>query len=154
MFKNELPMIISENEDIMAISKAFYDPFEYLSFLKESNQFDINFKPINKEVLYQIACHQRVQNIGTHTKRILGLIPELDVNIAERCSGHDGTYGVRKETHTYSVQIGMPVAKKITDTTDLVVSDCVMAGNHVAHIATQDIESIHPISLVKMAYDL
>ena len=154
MFKNELPMIISENEDIMAISKAFYDPFEYLSFLKESNQFNINFKPINKEVLYQIACHQRVQNIGTHTKRILGLIPDLDVNIAERCSGHDGTYGVRKETHTYSVQIGMPVAKKITDTTDLVVSDCVMAGNHVAHIATQDIESIHPISLVKMAYDL
>jgi Fe-S oxidoreductase len=104
-------------------------------------------------VLYQIACHQRVQNIGSHTKRILGLIPDLDVNIAERCSGHDGTYGVRKDTHTYSVQIGMPVAKKITDTTDLVVSDCVMAGNHVAHIAKQDIESIHPISLVKMAYD-
>lgn len=75
-------------------------------------------------------------------------------NIAERCSGHDGTYGVREETHTYSVKIGMPVAKKITETTDLVVSDCVMAGNHVAHIATQDIESIHPISLVKLAYDL
>ena len=48
----------------------------------------------------------------------------------------------------------MPVAKKITDTTDLVVSDCVMAGNHIAHIAKQNIEAIHPISLVKMAYEL
>ena len=48
----------------------------------------------------------------------------------------------------------MPVAKKITDDTDLVISDCVMAGNHVAHIASQDIDSIHPISLVKMAYGL
>jgi len=154
MFKNELPMILHENEDIKVISDAFFDPFEYLSLLIENNQFDDKFKAIDKEILYQVACHQRVQNIGAHTKKILGLIPDLDVNIAERCSGHDGTYGVRKETHTYSVKIGMPVAKKITDTTELVVSDCVMAGNHVAHIAKQDIESIHPISLVKLAYGL
>ena len=154
MFKNELPMIISDNEDIKLISKAFFDPFEYLSFLNDSAQFDTNFSAIDKEVLYQMACHQRVQNIGSHTKKILGLIPDLDVNIAERCSGHDGTYGVRKETHTYAVTIGKPVVKKITDNTDLVVSDCVMAGNHIAHIATQNIEAIHPITLVKMAYCL
>jgi len=154
MFKNELPMIISDNEDIKLISQAFFDPFEYLSFLNDSAQFDTNFSAIDKEVLYQMACHQRVQNIGSHTKKILGLIPDLDVNIAERCSGHDGTYGVRKETHTYAVTIGKPVVKKITDNTDLVVSDCVMAGNHIAHIATQNIEAIHPITLVKMAYCL
>jgi len=154
MFKNELSMIISDNEDIKLISQAFFDPFEYLSFLNDSAQFDTNFSAIDKEVLYQMACHQRVQNIGSHTKKILGLIPDLDVNIAERCSGHDGTYGVRKETHTYAVTIGKPVAKKITDNTDLVVSDCVMAGNHIAHIATQNIEAIHPITLVKMAYCL
>jgi hypothetical protein len=29
-----------------------------------------------------------------------------------------------------------------------------MAGNHIAHIATQNIEAIHPITLVKMAYCL
>ena len=154
MFKSELPMIISDNEDIKLISKAFFDPFEYLSFLNDSAQLDTNFSAIDKEVLYQMACHQRVQNIGSHTKKILGLIPDLGVNIAERCSGHNGTYGVRKETHTYAVTIGKPVAKKITDNTDLVVSDCVMAGNHIAHIATQNIEAIHPITLVKMAYCL
>ena len=154
MFKNELPIIISDNEDIKLISQAFFDPFEYLSFLNDNAQFDKNFSAIDKEVLYQMACHQRVQNIGSHTKKILGLIPDLDVNIAERCSGHDGTYGVRQETHTYAVKIGKPVTKKITDNTDLVVSDCVMAGNHIAHIATQNIEAIHPITLVKMAYCL
>ena len=154
MFKSELPMIISDNEDIKLISKAFFDPFEYLSFLNDSAQLDTNFSAIDKEVLYQMACHQRVQNIGSHTKKILGLIPDLHVNIAERCSGHNGTYGVRKETHTYAVTIAKPVVKKITDNTDLVVSDCVMAGNHIAHIATQNIEAIHPITLVKMAYCL
>ncbi|MDC0238812.1 heterodisulfide reductase-related iron-sulfur binding cluster [Candidatus Thioglobus sp.] len=154
MFKNELPMIISDNEDIKLISQAFFDPFEYLSFLNGSGELDTNFSAIDKDILYQMACHQRVQNIGSHTKKILGLIPDLNVNIAERCSGHDGTYGVRKETHTYAVKIGKPVAKKITNNTDLVVSDCVMAGNHIAHIATQNIEAIHPITLVKMAYCL
>jgi len=154
MFKNELPMIMSDNEDIKLISKAFFDPFEYLSFLNDSAQLNTNFSAIDKEVLYQMACHQRVQNIGSHTKKILGLIPDLDLNIVERCSGHDGTYGVRKDTHTYAVSIGKPVAKKITDNTDLVVSDCVMAGNHIAHIATHNIEAIHPITLVKMAYCL
>jgi hypothetical protein len=29
-----------------------------------------------------------------------------------------------------------------------------MAGKHIAKIATQNIEAIHPITLVKMAYDL
>jgi len=154
MFKNELPMIMSDNKDIKLISKAFFDPFEYLSLLNDSAQLDTNFSAIDKAVLYQMACHQRVQNIGSHTKKILGLIPDLDLNIAERCSGHDGTYGVRKETHTYAVEIGKPVAKKITDNTDLVLSDCVMAGNHIAHIATHNIEAIHPITLVKMAYCL
>ena len=62
---------------------------------------------------------------------------------------------VFEKKHTpMQLTIGNPVAKKITDNTDLVVSDCVMAGNHIAHIATQNIEAIHPITLVKMAYCL
>ena len=52
------------------------------------------------------------------------------------------------------LQLENQLQKKITDNTDLVVSDCVMAGNHIAHIATQNIEAIHPITLVKMAYCL
>jgi len=154
MFKNELPMIMSEDESVKQVAEAFFDPFEFLTYLKNSDDLNEDFKAIDKEVLYQMACHQRVQNIGYHTKNILGLIPELDLNIAERCSGHDGTYGVRKETHTYAVSIGKPVAKKVVESTDFVVSDCVMAGNHIAHISTQNIEALHPITLVKMAYGI
>ena len=112
MFKNELPMIISDNEDIKLISQAFFDPIEYLSFLNGSGQLDTNFSAIDKEVLYQMACHQRVQNIGLHTKKILDLIPDLDVNIAERCSGHDGTYGVRKKHTPMQLQLESQLQKK------------------------------------------
>lgn len=154
MFKNELPMILNEDQNIQKISQAFYDPFEYLSFLQKNDQLDTDFKAIDQSVLYHMACHQRVQNIGTHTKNILQMIPQLDIDIAQRCSGHDGTYGVRVDTHTYAVKIGKPIAKKITKNTNIIVSDCVMAGNHIAHIAQENVESIHPISLVKMAYGL
>ena len=140
--------------DVSRVAKAFYDPFEYLMLRHAAGQLNTAFSESLGDVLYQASCHQRVQNIGPKTRDVLSLIPDTVVTVMERCSGHDGTYGVRKETHTYAVKIGKPVAKKITDNTDLVVSDCVMAGSHIAHIATQNIEAIHPITLVKIAYCL
>jgi Fe-S oxidoreductase len=154
MFKNELPMIMSKNKDIKTIGEAFYDPFEYLMFLNKEGVLKTDFKSINQHVLYHVACHQRVQNIGLQTKKVLSLIPDLDLDVIQRCSGHDGTYGVRVETHTYAVKIGKPIAKKISDKTDLVLSDCVMAGNHIAHISEHKVKAIHPMSLVKIAYGL
>jgi len=154
MFKNELPSLMDEDEAVKQVSEAFYDPFEYLSYLLKKNQLKTDFKQLDKEIVYQVACHQRVQNIGAHTKKILEMIPGIKLDVAERCSGHDGTYGVRKDSHTYAVKIGKPIAKKVTETTDYVVSDCVMAGNHIAHIADRKVDSIHPISVLKMAYGL
>jgi Fe-S oxidoreductase len=154
MFKNELPSLMDEDEAVKQVSEAFYDPFEYLSYLLKKNQLKTDFKKLDKEIVYQVACHQRVQNIGAHTKKILEMIPGIKLDVAERCSGHDGTYGVRKDSHTYAVKIGKPIAKKVTETTDYVVSDCVMAGNHIAHIADRKVDSIHPISMLKMAYGL
>ncbi len=154
MFKNELPMIMSKNKDIKAIGEAFYDPFEYLMFLNKEGVLKTDFKSINQHILYHVACHQRVQNIGLHTKKVLNLIPGLDLDVIQRCSGHDGTYGVRVETHTYAVKIGKPIAKKISEKTDLVLSDCVMAGNHITHISEHEVKAIHPMSLVKIAYGL
>jgi hypothetical protein len=82
------------------------------------------------------------------------LIPGLDLDVIQRCSGHDGTYGVRKDTYTYAVKIGKPIANKVTQEIDLVLSDCVMAGNHIAHISEHEVKAIHPMSLVKIAYGL
>ncbi|MEK9779686.1 MAG: heterodisulfide reductase-related iron-sulfur binding cluster [Gammaproteobacteria bacterium] len=154
MFKNELPALLNDDENVKLVSEAFFDPFEYLSYLLGKDKLKTDFKQLDKDIVYQVACHQRVQNIGGHTKRILEMIPGINLDVAERCSGHDGTYGVRKDTHTYAVKIGKPVAKKVTENTDLVISDCVMAGNHIAHIADQKVDSIHPISVLKMAYGI
>ena len=44
-----------------------------------------------------MPCHLRVQNIGLKTRDVLQLVPGTTVEPIERCSGHNGTYGVKKE---------------------------------------------------------
>ncbi|SHN89588.1 Fe-S oxidoreductase-like protein in Rubrerythrincluster [Bathymodiolus heckerae thiotrophic gill symbiont] len=154
MFKNELPMMLPADKDIQKIANAFVDPFEYLDFLNDKGVLNTDFENQETEVLYHMACHQRVQNIGTKTKKILSLIPDITLNLATRCSGHDGTYGVKKHSYEFAVKIGKPVAKKVTEKTDYIVSDCVMAGNHIAHINEDKVPSIHPITLLKQKYRL
>ena len=76
-----------------------FDPFEYLSDRESKGLMNKNFKISLGKIAYQVACHQRVQNIGPKTKELLELIPDTEVKAIERCSGHDGTYAVKEETH-------------------------------------------------------
>ena len=94
MFKQELPLLFPSNQQLQEISASIMDPFEYLLMLHDRSELSLDFKSTLGEVFYQVACHQRVQNIGMVTKKILELIPNTSVQALERCSGHDGTYGV------------------------------------------------------------
>ena len=55
--------------------------------------------------------NKRVSNEGVppKTKEILSLIPGAEIDMIERCSGHDGTYAVKKESHETSIKIRKPV---------------------------------------------
>ena len=54
-----------------------------------------------------------MQNIGLKTRDILQLVPDTQVEVIERCSGHDGTYAVKKEFHEVSKKIARPVVNKV-----------------------------------------
>ncbi len=83
------------------------------------------------------------------------MIPDLDVNIAERCSGHDGTYAVKKETHENSMKIVKPIVKKVSSSgADHLTSDCPLAGEQIEHASEEEIENAHPISLLRKAYEI
>ena len=108
-------------------------------------------KPLGK-VTYHVACHQRVQRIGPRTKDLLLLIPDTQVQTIERCSGHDGTYAVKSETREASLKIVRPIVRAVNDAdSDVIASDCPMAGNHIAH-ASGGRPSDHPLSLLRRAY--
>ena len=102
-----------------------------------------------------MACHQRVQNIGPRTRQILELIDGTTVHSIERCSGHDGTYGVKKETMEFANKIARPIVKQIEkQEPDYFGSDCPVAGRHIENNLSGDKEAIHPIDLLRIAYGL
>ena len=102
-----------------------------------------------------MACHLRVQNIGLKTRDILNLVPSTEVNAIELCSGHDGTYAVKTETHEKSVKIARPVVHKVDQQdADHFSSDCPMAATHIANLADKVDKASHPMTLLSMAYGL
>ena len=108
---------------------------------------------------YHVPCHSRVQNVGKKTAETLEMIPGTTVNVVERCSGHSGTWGVKKEFHAMAMKIGKPVFKNMANNEpDYISSDCQLAGHHIeqgmAEAGLKQAKMMHPISLVVKAYGL
>ena len=155
MFKQELPLMFPEDEKVLAVAKAFHDPFEYLHKLHKDGKLKLDFKSELGKISYHVACHQRVQNIGPKTRQILELIPETTVQSIERCSGHDGTYGVKKETLQFANKIVKPVVRQVDQQQpDYYGSDCPVAGRHIENNLDGDKQSVHPIDMLRIAYGL
>jgi len=155
MYKQELPLMYPDDADVLKVQKAFYDPFEYLFLRHKEGAFKTDFKQPLGDVSYQVACHQRVQNIGLKTRDILALVPDTTVNAIERCSGHDGTYAVKSETREKSLKIARPVVRQVNEQEpEHFMSDCPMAGVHIANLTDKVDKAEHPMSLLRMAYGL
>ncbi len=154
MFKQELPLLFPDDPDVQAVAQHFFDPFEYLMLRHKAGALQTDFKRSLGKLSYQVPCHLRVQNIGLKTKEILELVPDTEVAAIERCSGHDGTYGVKKRYREASLKIAKPVVRRVEDAdADYFVSDCPMAGEQIAgEVAGTD--ASHPLSLLKAAYGL
>ncbi|MDJ0928699.1 MAG: heterodisulfide reductase-related iron-sulfur binding cluster [Gammaproteobacteria bacterium] len=154
MFKQELPLMFPDDEDVVAVGNAFFDPFEYLMLRHKANELKTDFPGRLGKVAYQVPCHLRVQNIGLKTREILQLIPDSEIETIERCSGHDGTYGVKKRFRQSSVKIARPVMSRVAKAdANYFTSDCPMAGQQIA-AGVDNTESLHPATLLRMAYGL
>lgn len=157
MFKQELPLLFPNDKDVKLVQKNIFDPFEYLNLRDEEGLFNENFKESKGKIAYQTACHQRVQNFGPKTKSILSKIPESEITMIERCSGHDGTYAIKLESFENSIKIRRPVVSRIKkDSYKIFTSDCPMAAKHISNdLDNNEIEvKLHPISILKSAYGI
>ena len=154
MFKQELPLMFPDDADVAKVRNAMYDPFEYLMLRHRDGALNTDFKTSLGKVSYQVPCHLRVQNIGMKTRDILQLVPDTVVDAIERCSGHDGTYAVKKEFHEVSKKIARPVINKLKRSeADHFVSDCPMAAEQIVQ-DLDDYDPNHPMSLLRTAYGI
>lgn len=155
MFKQELPLMFPEDAGLAKVKERVFDPFEYLMLRHKHGKLKTDFKNPLGSVAYHAACHQRVQNMGQKTREILSLVPDTRVEVIERCSGHDGTYAVKKEFYAHSMKILRPVVTRVKQAqADHYGSDCPMAGQHIGHGLADGSKPEHPLSLLRMAYGL
>jgi len=156
MYKSELPLLFPDDVDVKAVAEAMFDPFEYLVLRNRDGLLKTDFKQPLGKVSYHIPCHLRVQNVGQKTRELLSLVPGTEVNTVERCSGHDGTWGVKTEYFKDSMKIGRPVFRQMAGSDpDYVSSDCAIAARHILQGMGQSrAQKQHPISLIRIAYGL
>ena len=154
MFKQELPLMFPDDPAVIKVRDAMYDPFEYLMLRHRDGALKTDFKTSLGKVTYQVPCHLRVQNIGLKTRDALQLVPDTTIDVIERCSGHDGTYAVKKEYHDISKKIARPVINKLKKAdADHFASDCPMAAEQIVQ-DVEDHDANNPMSLLRKAYGI
>ena len=163
MFKQELPLLFPNDADVQAVKAAMMDPFEYLIGREKDGLLKKDFQTRLGNVSYHIPCHSRVQNVGQKTREMLEMVPDTRVTTVERCSGHAGTWGVKKEFHEIAMKIGKPVFRQMSEAEpDYISSDCQLAAHHIEQGVAQlkknqpdhKAQIAHPITLVRKAYGL
>jgi glycerol-3-phosphate dehydrogenase subunit C len=135
MLKFEWPLIVPDDPDVQALADATRDASEYIVELAKEYGLAGDLKPIDGPVTLHIACHARAQNMGAKAAEMLRLIPDTQVKVIERCSGHGGSWGIKKEFFEVATKVGKPVMRQ-ADKNDpegqgWISSECPLASLHV-----------------------
>jgi glycerol-3-phosphate dehydrogenase subunit C len=152
MLKKEYPDLVP-TEEARKVAANTLDLCEYLMKLEGRGRLVKDFVSSPGKVAYQVPCHLRDQNLGLKSRDLMKLIPGTEVEVIERCSGHDGSFGVKKEYYDLSVKVGRKAFAAATDAeTDTVASDCPLSG--LALTQGTGKKSVHPIQVLQKAYGL
>jgi glycerol-3-phosphate dehydrogenase subunit C len=162
MFKFEWPLILPGNPAVDKLARATFDVSEYIVDIARKEGLAPGLSKLDGGVTVQIACHARAQNMGQKAAEMLRLLPEADIAVIERCSGHGGSWGVLKGNFETAVKVGKPVARQaLKNARAFLSSECPLAGMHIAQEmqmladgAPVPGRAMHPIELMARAYGI
>jgi len=93
-----------------------------------------------------------VQEIGFKSRDALRLVPGTSVELIERCTGMDGTWGFKREFYDESCKVARPLLRDIDRAEpDLLVSDCPLAALQMEQARGQRV--YHPVEALLAAYE-
>ncbi|QGM98637.1 heterodisulfide reductase-related iron-sulfur binding cluster [Methylocystis parvus] len=162
MLKFEWPLILPNDESVKKLAAATFDLSEYVVDIAKKEGLAEGMQSIDGGVAFHMSCHSRAQNFGQKGAELLRLIPDADVAVVERCSGHGGAWGYKKGNFETAMKVGKPAMRQLDAVGKKhIVSECPLAGIHIE----QGIESLagdapkpervgHPIVLMARAYGL
>ncbi len=167
MLKFEWLLIVPDDANVKKLSQATYDITEYVVDIAEREGLAEGLTPLDGGVALHVACHARAQNMGIKARDMLKLIPEADLKVLPRCSGHGGSWGVLKDNFETALKVGKPVARDALKADKrYLASECPLAGKHIMQgmqrlagekpdgpqLAVE--RALHPIELFAQAYGL
>jgi glycerol-3-phosphate dehydrogenase subunit C len=156
-------MALPGDEAVKRLSGATFDITEYVVDIARKEGLAEGLRPLPGGVALHMACHARAQNIGHKAAEMLRLLPEADLQVIERCSGHGGSWGVLKDNFEVALKIGRPAARQAAEGgKTFLASECPLAGVHLLQTMERldgapgpaDERAHHPIELFARAYGL
>jgi Fe-S oxidoreductase len=128
MIRVEYPRLL-DSEAAKKVAAVSTDPMEFLAKLASGGKLNKNFKTGAGKLSYHMPCHLRAQNIGYKTRDVLALLPDTEVKVVEECSGHDGTWAMKKENFPQSLKWGSRAFHQMAEGNPKVTcSDCPLAA--------------------------
>jgi glycerol-3-phosphate dehydrogenase subunit C len=148
--KQEYPRLLGP--DAEAVASRTYDMCEYLMLLHGQGALNTEFGSSPGKIAYHLPCHLKAQNIGYKSRDVMKLIPGASVEVVDRCSGHDGTWSVKKEYFEMSMKVGRRLFEDVQEAQPaLVATDCPLAAIQIEQAT--GVRAVHPVQVLQAAYE-
>ena len=151
MLKQEYPGLVPGPATERVVARV-HDLGQYLVKLHAEGKLDRRFAAPLGRVAYHAPCHLRVQEIGLKARDVLLLVPGTTVDVLERCTGMDGTWGFKREFYGASLAVARPLLRDLEAVRpDVVVSDCPLAALQIEQ--ARGARVYHPVEALLAAYE-
>ncbi len=152
VLKDEYPAFLG-TEAARKVASATFDTSEFLMNAHKQEKLDTDFGGQTYEtIVWHAACHYRAQQIGPRSSQLMQLTG-AKLQMVERCSAIDGTWGLRKENVELARRVAKPLMDNVRESkAELVAGDC-----QLANVAIQEGSGrrpIHPLQVLARAYGL
>lgn len=160
MLKFEWPLILPDDPAVKRLAEHTADITQYVVDIAENEGLADGLESQPDGVTVHLACHARAQNIGPKAAEMLRFLPETEVAVVERCSGHGGSWGMKTEFFETALKVGKNAARQaLRHAKGDVVSECPLAAEHLlqgmerlSDDALPSKQPMHPIEILARAY--
>ncbi|MGE0105206.1 MAG: anaerobic glycerol-3-phosphate dehydrogenase subunit C [Blastocatellales bacterium] len=142
-----------EREQALKVAERVFDISEYLIRLNNEGRLVRDFSVKPGRIAYHQPCHLKYQAIGNRSLELLRLAGAEVIFIDKGCSGHDGTWAMKKEYFPLAQKVARGLHRGVNESeADQVATDCSLAGLQIEQGTGR--RTIHPIEVVAQAYGI
>jgi len=154
LLKRDYPEYLS-SDDARLVAERTFDAAEYLWRLHkgEGTSLDTDFTgAVPEAIAYHAPCHLRAQNAGLRGRDLLKLTG-AKVTTVTKCSGIDGTWGLRSENYELARSVAQGLKADLERSGAEVISgECELAN--MAVVEETGRRPRHPLQVLARAYGI